>query len=179
MRTRTVLALVVLLVVGAAKVHAGRTRTKTGQARSVEVLAKRNAASPRSGKEWGGKSMAYVHGVQKDVRTQLRRVEPGGMLHAETRGQRAALVSIRDIVGKHLGLTPGQMASKDRRFDRAVAKQLRRMLREVRTARSSGRPYRDAYPVSVENGYAELEQALVKEINAHKATQAASHRTIP
>lgn len=178
MRTRAVLVLLALLLVGEAKLYAGR-RTKTGQARSAEVLAKRNAASPRGPNEWGGKSMAYVHGVQKDVRKELGRVEPGGMRHAETRGQRGALVSIRDIVGKHMGLTPGQMASKDRRFDRAVAKQLRRMLREVRTAKSSGRPYRDVYPVSLENSYGELEQALVKEINAHKATQAASHRTIP
>jgi hypothetical protein len=178
MRTRAVLVLLALLLVGDAKLYAGR-RTKTGQARSAEVLAKRKAASPRGANEWGGKSMAYLHGAQKDVRKQLGRVEPGSTQHAEMRGQRSALVSIRDIVGKHLGLTPGQLASKDRRFDRAVAKQLRRMLREVRTAKSSGRPYRDVYPGSLQNSYAELEQALVKEISAQKATQAASHRTIP
>jgi hypothetical protein len=179
MRTRALLALLALFLVGEANLHAGRTRAKTGQARSAEVLARRNAASPRGAKEWGGKSMAYIHGVQKEVRGELRRIEPRGTRHAENRGKREALVSIRDIVGKHLGLTPGQMASKDRRHDRAVTKQLRRMLRQVRTAKGSGRPYREAFPVSLEGSYGELEQALVNEIAAYKATQAASHRTTP
>jgi hypothetical protein len=179
MRTRALLVLLALLLAADAKVHAGRTRTRTGQARSAEVLARRNAASPRGGTEWGGKAMAYIHGAEKDVRRELRSAEPGGVGHAESVGKRSALLSIREIVGKHLGMTPGQMASKDRRHERAIAKQLRRMLREVRTARSSGRPYRDAFPHSLESGYGQLEQVLVKEIAALKADQAASHRTTP
>lgn len=179
MRTRALLPLLALLLVGEANLHAGRTRAKTGQARSAEVLARRNAASPRGEKEWGGTSMVFIHGKQKEVRKELGRVEPGGVRHHEALGTQSALVSIRDIVGKHLGLTPGQMASKDRRHDRAIAKQLRRMLRQVRAAKASGRPYRDAFPVSLGASYAELEQTLVNEIAAHKATQAASHRTTP
>src|SRR6185436_11112076 len=129
-----------------------------------EVLAKRTKASPRGPKEWGGKSMAYIHENQKQVRRDLRTVSPGSEAAAMARGRNAALVSIRDIVGKHLGLTPGQLAYKDRRHQRAVGKQLRRMLRQVRTARASGRAFHDAFPGSLARSYGELEAALASEL---------------
>ncbi len=172
MRIRTILALLVLCAceLGA---HAGRS----GQAKSAEVLARRRAASPRGAREWGGTSMAFLHNGQKEVRRDLRRATPGSEAAAIARGKNDALVSIRDIVGKHLGLTPGQLASKDRRHDRAVAKQLRRMLREVRTARSNGRPFRQAFPGSLATSYRELEDALAGEIASVKERQASDHRT--
>ncbi|HEY8145087.1 MAG TPA: hypothetical protein VIG06_20545 [Kofleriaceae bacterium] len=142
---------------------------RTGQAKSAEVLARRKAASPRGAKEWGGTSMAFLHAGQKEVRRDLRRATPGSEAAAIARGKNQALVSIRDIVGKHLGLTPGQLASKDRRHDRAVVKQLRRMLREVRTARSNGRPFRQAFPNSLETSYRELETSLAGEISSIRA----------
>lgn len=171
MRVRTLLALLILL---ACEVTASAGRT--GQARSAEVLARRRAASPRGAKEWGGTSMAFLHAGQKEVRRDLRRARPGSEAAARARGKNAALVSIRDIVGKHLGLTPGQLASKDRRHDRAVAKQLRRMLREVRAARASGRPLGEAFPGTLAASYRELEAALGGELASLKARQADDHR---
>jgi hypothetical protein len=146
--------------------HAGRT--KTGQARSAEVLARRKAASPRGASEWGGKSMAFIHKGQKEVRRDLGRAAPGSEKAAIAMGTHKATVSIRDIVGKHLGLTPGQLAFKDRRHERVVAKHLRRMLRDVRTARSNGRAFHDAFPGNLHGGYRELEAALTGEIDAIK-----------
>ena len=172
MRIRTLIALLALL---ACEVNAQAGRT--GQAKSAEVLARRQKASPRGGKEWGGKSMAFIRGTQKQVRRDMRRATPGSELAAGTVGRDAAAVSIRDIVGKHLGLTHGQLASKDRRHQRAVAKELRRMLREVRTARSSGRPFREAFPGSLASGYRELENGLTAELASRKAREAADHRT--
>ncbi len=137
---------------------------RTGQAKSAEVLTRRTKAFPRGSKDWGGKSMAYIHDNQKQVRRSLRTATPGSEAAATARGQDSALVSIRDIVGKHLGLTPGQLAYKDRRHQRAVGKQLRRMLRQVRTARASGRTFREAFPDSLANSYGELERALADQI---------------
>lgn len=160
------IALVLLALFGCElSAQAGRT----GQAKSAEVLARRKAASPRGAKEWGGTSMAFLHAGQKEVRRDLRRATPGSEAAAIASGKNKALVSIRDIVGKHLGLTPGQLASKDRRHDRAVVKQLRRMLREVRTARSNGRSFRQAFPDSLATSYGELETALAGEIASIRA----------
>jgi len=148
------------LVLLAGNAQAGRT----GQAKSAEVLAKRTKASPRGSKEWGGISMGFMRAGQKEVRSELRRATPASAASAEARGKDAALLKIREIVGKHLGLTPGQLAYKDRRYQRNVKKQLRRMLREVRTARASGRPFRDAFPDSLATSYSDLDAALSHQI---------------
>jgi len=175
MRIPTILALVALL---ACEVTAHGGRSKTGQARSAEVLAKRTAASPRGAKEWGGISMAYIHNGQKEVRGELRGAGPGRRQVAYPLGKDHALVSIREIVGKHLGLSPGQLASKDRRHERAVMKQLRRMLRDLRTARRQGRSFYDAFPGLQDYfTYRDLEAALTGEIASIKARQDASHRS--
>lgn len=168
-------ALIALFVLFACELtaHAGRT----GQAKSAEVLARRQKASPRGAKEWGGKSMAYIRSTQKEVRRDLRRASPGSEQAARAAGKDDAAVALRDVIGKHLGLTQGQLASKDRHHDRAVAKQLRRMIRQVRTAKSSGRPFREAFPRSLATSYDQLETALAGELASRKARQAADHRT--
>lgn len=171
MRSGLILALLALVALEPFA-QAGRT----GQAKSAAVLAKRQAASPRGASEWGGKSAAFLHAGQKEVRGQLRRAQPGSEAAATALGKQEALVSIRDIVGKHLGLSPGQLEGKDRRHDRAVKKQLRRMLRQVRSARSSGRAFRDAFPDSLATSYRELEAALAGELASLHARQAAGHR---
>jgi hypothetical protein len=159
MRRVILLALLPLLLL-TGNADAGRT----GQAKSAEVLAKRVKASPRGAKEWGGKSMAYIHQNQKQVRRELRSAVPGSEAAAVARGKDAALVSVRDIVGKHLGLTPGQLIYKDRRHQRAIGKQLRRMLRQVRAARASGRAFHEAFPGSLATSYGELEAALASQL---------------
>jgi hypothetical protein len=171
MRNAAIVALTLLL---ACEVSAWAGRT--GQAKSAEVLAKRRASTPHGPNGWARASVTSRRSEQKAVRKALRAAKPGS--HFGTLGGNEALTEIRDIVGKSLGLTPGQLASTDRRHDRAVVKQLRRMLREVRTARSQGRPYRDAFPRSVARSYDELERSLKGDIGAIRQRQESNRRTV-
>jgi hypothetical protein len=160
MRIASLAALAVLLACQMTAFAGGRT----GQARSVEVLAKRTAASPRGATEWGGKSVAFIHAQQKQSRAELRRSTPGSQAMVTAIARNQANHELRAIVGKHLGLTPGQLASKDRRHDRAVLKQLRRMVRQVRAPGSQRNPG--------------LEAQLTAEIAKIQQRQDAAHRTV-
>lgn len=157
MRTMSIAILLALLVCETTALAGGRT----GQAKSAEVLAKRTAASPRGAKQWGGKSAAYLHKTQKESRATLRRTPWTSYTLWTALAKNEAAASLRDIVGKHLGLTPGQLASKDRRHDRAILKELRRMVREVRIAGTAPR----------------IEGKLTAEIAKIKQRQVDSRRT--
>ena len=162
MRTRSLALLLAFLAFETTAAAGGRT----GQAKSVEVLAKRTAVSPRGAHEWGGKANAYIHATQASARQDMRRVSPGSGTMWAALGKHSAGVKMREVIGKHLGLTPGQIASKDRRHDRAMVKQLRRMLREVRVAKASGRPVDVAFPMTMSASYPALEASLQREISS-------------
>jgi hypothetical protein len=152
-------------------------RGRTGQARSVEVLAKRTADSPRGAKGWAGKSAAFVSKSRVRARAQLRGATPGDTAMWQAIGKLDASVGIREIVGKELGMTPGQISSKDRRHDRAIKKELRRMIRQVRTARASGIPVARAFPGALSPDYSTIEAKLTEQLVAIDRRQVDSRRT--
>jgi len=80
MRTRILIALLALFACEF-NAQAGRT----GQAKSAEVLARRQKASPRGGKEWGGTSMAFIRGQRA-----------GSNRHTQHAGQFGLPMSRRD-----------------------------------------------------------------------------------
>lgn len=129
----SMLAIAALLLVSAPVADAGRV--KKGQARSAEVLAQRQAASPRGAKEWGGTSNRFIRSTQKEVRGLLRAVGVRGGDLESALGKQQAVVTLRDIVTRHMGMTRGEVVFGDRRHDRAVLKELRRIKRQIATAR--------------------------------------------
>ena len=150
---RRLLALLALSLVSSSVVHAAQ---RTGQARSAQVLAQREAGPPN----WVGKSSEFQTKSWKEVRAELRAGAPGGEALYRVQGKLSALRKIQGVLGKHGGAPEAVARWGSRKDVRVVIKELRRQRRSAQIA-STQRGYVGAvYPGTFATSYRDLDARL-------------------